>query len=345
MKAYKIKSGKWQCRPVDHYEYDSSGKRTRTVFACITRDTKDECLEAGYAFRRDHKIKKEIKPLTFSAALQKYIDLKAPVLSPTTLAGYYSLKKTAYKSLDDLILDDITPIVLQAWVSEYSIKHKPKTVRNAHGLVISVLGTFRPDVRYDVKLPQKNPPQLYTPTDADIKKLLDYCAGTELEKAVLLAALGTLRRGEVFALTYDDISGDTVSVNKSKVKDRNNKWVIKPPKTPDSVRSVVLPHSAIVRIIRNPDPSGFVIASDPRKIDADFVDALDDCGLPHFRFHDLRAYAASVRHALGIPDQYIMADGGWKSDVVLKQIYRRTMADKKEEFTNKINDHFSDMLK
>lgn len=345
MKAYKTKSGKWQCRPVDHYEFDEAGRRTRTVFACITRDTKDECLEAGYAFRRDHKNKKETKPLTFAAALQKYIDLKAPVLSPTTIRGYYTLKNNAYKLLNDLSLDDISSVVLQAWVAEYSIGHTAKTVRNAHGLVAAVLGTFRPGVRFDVSLPQKTPPVLYTPTDADIKLLLEHCAGTELEKAVLLAALGTLRRGEVCALTYADISGDAVSVNKSMVKDRNNNWIVKSPKTPDSFRTVILPHSAIVRILRDPDPSGRVITSNPWKMTDEFVRALDACGLPHFRFHDLRAYAASVRHAIGIPDQYIMADGGWKTDAVLKQIYRRTMADKQSEFTNKINSHFSEMLK
>lgn len=37
-----------------------------------------------------------------------------------------------------------------------------------------------------------------------------------------------------------------------------------------------------------------------------FTDILKKVGLPHFRFHDLRHYCASIRHALGIPDAYIM---------------------------------------
>ena len=344
MKAIKTKSGKWQCRPVDHYEKDENGKR-RVVLACITRDTKDECLEAGYAYKRSHEVyEKKAPPLTFSVALQKYIDLKSPVLSPTTLRGYYTLKNNAYDLINDLPISDITSVILQTWISSYSSGRTPKSVRNAYGLAMSVISMFRPGIRFDVRLPAKRPPQLYTPTDADIKLLLDHCSGTELEKAVLLAALGTLRRGEVCALTYDDISGDAVTVNKSMVKDRNNKWIVKAPKTPESFRTVVLPHSAIERILRDPDPSGRIITTNPWKMTDNFVRALDECGLPRFRFHDLRAYAASVRHAIGVPDQYIMQDGGWKSDLVLKQIYRRTMADKQEEFTNKINTHFSDML-
>ena len=68
------------------------------------------------------------------------------------------------------------------------------------------------------------------------------------------------------------------------------------------------------------------------------------CGLPHFRFHDLRAYSASIRHAIGIPDQYIMREGGWKTDTVLKAIYRRTMQDKEAEFSAKMNTHFLQIL-
>ena len=42
-----------------------------------------------------------------------------------------------------------------------------------------------------------------------------------------------------------------------------------------------------------------------------------------FRFHDFRHYSASIMHAIGIPDQYIMARGGWKTDTVLKAVYRK----------------------
>ena len=48
-------------------------------------------------------------------------------------------------------------------------------------------------------------------------------------------------------------------------------------------------------------------------------------------------------HAIGIPDQYIMARGGWKSDVVLKNIYRGTMDDYEKVFTDKTNEHFNNL--
>ena len=48
-------------------------------------------------------------------------------------------------------------------------------------------------------------------------------------------------------------------------------------------------------------------------------------------------------HAIGIPDQYIMARGGWKTDTVLKAVYRNVINDEQKKFTDKINSHFTTM--
>lgn len=341
MKAVKTKSGKWKCRPVDHYEY-VDGKR-KVVLGCVTADTKRKALELAYDYERDRK---KAEPITFGAALQKYIDLKRQVLSATTIArGYESIQRNAFGSISGLNLDAITSEIIQAWISEYSVNHSAKSVANAHGLLMAVMSMFRPAARFSVSLPKRNPPQLYTPTDSDIKRLLDHIAGTEIEKAVLLSAFGTLRRGELCAITVDDVNGDVITVNKSLVKDKNGVWFVKAPKTPDSVRTVKYPPEVIKRVVRDCAPSGMLLQLTPDQITRRFPRILKKCGLPPFRFHDLRAYAVSIRHALGIPDQYIMRDGGYKTDFVMKQIYRRTMADKEKKFDEKINSHFAEMLR
>ena len=38
-----------------------------------------------------------------------------------------------------------------------------------------------------------------------------------------------------------------------------------------------------------------------------------------------------MAHSLGIPDSYIMAAGGWKTDHVLKSVYRHAQKDKEED--------------
>jgi integrase len=59
----------------------------------------------------------------------------------------------------------------------------------------------------------------------------------------------------------------------------------------------------------------------PNMITMSFQRAIKRAGLPHFRFHDLRHYSASMMHALGIPDKYIQSRGGWASNSVLRSVY------------------------
>lgn len=342
MKAVKTASGKWRVRPVDHYEYDETGKR-RVVLACITRDTKQEALRAGYAYEREHKVKNE-EPLIFSAALEKYISLREPVLSPSTVRSYRYVQRSAFAALDDLPVSRITSEILQSWISFYSSDHSAKSVKNAAALVSSVLKMFRPSDRFDVRLPQKDVPDLYTPTDQDVRQLLDFVSGTDLERAILLASLGTLRRGEICALLREDISGTIVSVSKDMVLSPSREWIVKAPKTPQSVRRVKLPEAAIQILIRDRAPGDRIVSMNPQYLTKRFQIARESAGLPYFRLHDLRAYSASIRHAIGIPDQYIMQAGGWKTDAVLKQVYRRTLSDKSAEFEKLASDHFADLL-
>ena len=70
-----------------------------------------------------------------------------------------------------------------------------------------------------------------------------------------------------------------------------------------------------------------------------FIRLRDSLGLK-CRFHDLRHYAASIMHSIGIPDQYIMERGGWSSDAILKSVYRNVLKDKNNEFTDKTNEYF-----
>ena len=173
--------------------------------------------------------------------------------------------------------------------------------------------------------------------DRDIKTLLQHVEGKELEIAIFLAAFGPLRRGEICALDSDDIHGNVIDVNKSMVMGPDKMWHIKPPKTFGSYRQVEFPGFVIERMR---GIEGRIVKATPDQITHRFERAIKSTGLPKFRFHDLRHYAASIMHAIGVPDQYILQRGGWATDNVMKTVYRDVIDLETVRQTKKINRHF-----
>ena len=270
-------------------------------------------------------------------AVTRYIALKEPVLSPSTTTAYRSIARTHLEAIADISIQAIDNKTLQRWIGDLSQTHTPKTVRNIYGLVVSSIIQFSPGAVFSVRLPAKEKPELYIPTDADIQKLLQHIKGKEIEIAVYLAAFGPMRRGEICAITSEDVKGNFVTVNKSMVHNPDKTWSIKQPKTYAGFREIEYPQFVIDRI---QGIEGRLVKGTPDQISNRFNRALRFAGLPHFRFHDLRHYAASIMHAIGVPDVYIMSRGGWSSDRVLKEIYRGELDDQKRQFTNLINGHF-----
>ena len=53
----------------------------------------------------------------------------------------------------------------------------------------------------------------------------------------------------------------------------------------------------------------------------------------------------SILHAIGIPDKYIMARGGWKSNFTMNNVYNHALKEKANEFDIKISEHFKEVAK
>ena len=111
------------------------------------------------------------------------------------------------------------------------------------------------------------------------------------------------------------------------------------PKTYASFRTIQYPHQVIEYIGRGIGP--LITIKTPDQLSEQFRHAVRNAGLPHFRLHDLRHYGASILHAIGIPDEYIIKRGGWATDGVMKRIYRDTLSDVEQEMNSRIIAHFS----
>lgn len=335
--AKKLASGSWRCLVYDYT--DENGKRHYKSFTCSDPSPKGkrvaEKLAADYAEEKGKKTKESI---TFGAALDKYIADRQSVLSAATIREYKRTKRANLKEFENIKIDDITQEYIQEFINRLSKDKSPKTVRNIHGIISAVIKLFRPEMALNTALPQKVPPKLYIPTDRDIQTLLSQIDDDDMMIAVLLAAFGPLRRSEICGLEDTDFNGNIAHVQRAVVLDENKQWVDKTTKSVAGNRFVPLPDFVIDRIRGR---KGRIVHLKPNQISDRFIDIVARSGLQHFRFHDLRHYCASIQHALGIPDAYIMQRGGWGSDAVLKQVYRHALSDKSEQMNNIANEHFS----
>lgn len=314
---------------VQVYDYtDEDGKKHYKSFTAPTKAQAQALATEWKNHRRELK-----EALTVSQACERYIEMKRNVLSPYTITGYETaLRRINRYAVSRVDLSILRNEDLQLFVSELSGAVSPKSIRNTIGLISAALKVFLPKFDTAITLPAKVKPKLYIPTASDVQVLLDNCGTPELKLAVLFAAVGTMRRGEACAVTFSDVdyAAQTIEINKAMAKVGNSpEWVVKSPKTYSSYRRIRMPQY-IMDMIKMLDDGrrNSVIGLTPDQVYDRFSVALRHSGLPSFRYHDLRHYAASKMHADGIPQRYIEALGGWEpGSNVLKQIYENVYDD------------------
>lgn len=312
IKAELLPSGSYRVRKT------ISGKSIQIVF-----DHKPSQTEIIKAL----SIKTDSTPVkgSFYACANDYIESKSHVISPSTTRGYISILANLPATFTHKKLSQISQIDIDAVINEYAADHSPKSTRNAHGFISAVLRKFRPEIHIYTTLPHKAPKSGYIPSKSDILQILEASKGTPYHIPFQLGCMG-LRLSEICALTLDDINKDenTLTINKALVKDKNGKYVLKATKTESGTRSLYCPNALINEIMEN----GAIYDGHPNNCLKALNRIQDKLGLPRCRFHDLRHFFASYSHSQGVSDADIMASGGWKSDHVMKSVYRHEMAQK-----------------
>ena len=264
----------------------------------------------------------------FVSCAKKYVESKNKVLSPNVVKLYNDYIDAALpKWFLDIKMNEMTQVQIQTVINDYSKDHKPKTVRNLHGFISAVIKMYRPNMIIRTTLPQRQKYEPYVPSSDEVKQILDMSVGTQYHIPFQLGILG-MRRGEICALTLDDLDGNTVKINKALALNDDNKFVVKPtPKTDESNREIYIP-DALAKEIKE---TGYIFIGFPNMLLKALHRYQKKLGIPSFRFHDLRHFYASYAHSMGMSDADIMKSGGWKSDHVMKNVYRHAMKDKLQE--------------
>lgn len=332
-KAKKTKSGNWRCLVYDHTT--DEGKR---IYKSFTAPTKKEAEYLASQYKMTNK--ETSVDLLFKDAANNYIESKKNTLSPTTIKGYQCIHRNNFPAIYHMKLSQFNSANVSAWIGSLSYL-SPKTVKNIYGLFVAILDFNGVSHNFKVKLPQKRKIELYVPTDEEVKTVINHFKANndkDMVIAIYLAAYGTLRRSEICALSAADVKGNCIRINKAAVYDGPD-IVLKEPKTASSNRIIELPEFVIKYLPKR----GKLVNITPHTLTNRFERCFYELEIKKFRFHDLRHYSASIMHAIGVPDVYIMERGGWKSDTTLKNIYRNSINDFQRKYINQTNDYFSKM--
>lgn len=334
-KAKMLPSGSWRVNL--YVGRDLSGKR---IYKSFTAPTKREAEYLAASYGVSGRNGTPTTELTLSEAYTRYIDSKSNVLSPSTVREYRAAAKRDFPALMPLRLKTLTQEQIQIAVNQMALNHSPKSVRNAHGLLSAVLSVYAPTMQLTTTLPQKIKNEIDIPTEVEVKALLEATEGKPLHIAILLGAVGTLRRSEVCALLKSDVTGFGVSINKAMVQSEKKEWVIKTTKTTAGTRFVELPRYVLDEL--KAVSTDRVYPFSPSTLTNRFA-LLSKAVLGRpLHFHALRHYAASALHALGVPDLYIMQRGGWKSRETLDRVYQHILSDEQKRYNDQITSHFED---
>lgn len=330
MKIERLDSGSYRIRK------QFEGKRYTIIL-----DYKPTQKEAVQLLTEEFKKTKVVcNRLSFENAAKEYIVTKENVLSPSTIRGYYGIINALSKTFLSKNILTITTLDVQREINAYSKNHAPKTVKNMNGFITAVMRMFCPNTQIITTLPQRVRKAPYIPSDEDVKRILQAAEGTKFKIPIILAIYG-LRRSEICALdATTDLNGNILTINKALVQNEHGEWVLKTTKSECGTRSIFLPDS-VIELIRD---AGIIYKGDPSRISRFLMKKQDELGIPRFSLHKLRHYYASMAHSLGIPDQYIMQDGGWKTKSVLDAVYQHAMSDKKNDMQKFVAEYISEVI-
>ena len=337
-KVEKLSSGNYRIRTS---YVDETGKQR---FKSFTAETPKEVKLLASQFEVERKHKSKPENITLSDAIERYINNREYILSPSTVVGYNQLKKNAYASIIDMRIGYITKEDIQKAINDYAKDHSPKSVRNALGLLSVALKEVYPSLDVNgVKLPQKRKTEVAIPTPDEAKMMLEAAKGKEMYLPLLTAMYTGVRKSELFALTWEDINFEqnTININKAIVRNKDGVYVVKPTKTTNSTRVIPLPKVVKEELeLRLQDGKEELFDIPLETFDNRYKLMMGRLGLK-YNFHAMRHYYASILHMLNVPDQYAMKLTGHATDNMLKKVYQHTLADEQQAIAARVEEFFN----
>ena len=308
----------------------------------VTALSEKECISKARLIKAEYKADMRVQRaagITLRQAIDKYIDKRRNVLSPSTIRTYVGYSKNRFKDIMDKPIKNIKD--WQTICNDEAALCSPKSLKSAWMFTASVLRENGLDVP-KVKLPQiiQREPIFLEPEQIPI--FIKAIKGMDCEIPALLA-LHSLRQSEIWAEPEIDLEAKIIKVRGAVVRDETNAFVKKPTnKNQSSRRDVPIMIPELTAAIMEQRKLGKPLLLQIPTVAHKQIDRI--CrknGFSEVGLHGLRHSFASLAYHLGIPEMYVMQIGGWSDYGTMRKIYTHFSKQDSLKSQNKMHEFFN----
>jgi integrase len=288
-------------------------RRTKTVAYEKKRD-----LQKMYVDFERECLRRQDTRDTVEEVLDAYIESRKRLgIKATTTRGYENCKSRLSTAIKEEIAAEVTPYLIDKFISDNADKWSPKTIRNTISVLSSAydraihLGLLTDNPCRRVTLPKNTKKEVDIFNEENVGKFLRALDKERLDFKVAyeLALLCGLRRSEILGLREEHISIPFKAVTVAETRHRvSDSEIVQDTKTATSHRVLALPESLaedIDVLIKEHHAfeydhtdyliqDGFGQPMNPSTLSNHIYKIEADNGLPHVSLHDLRHTFASM---------------------------------------------------
>ncbi len=286
---------------------------------------------------------------------------KPPMARHTTYVQYRSMiHKHLVPGLGQVFLQKLTVQQLQAFYAQKIEEGlKTRTIAIIHAVLHKALenavkwNLLSRNIATLATVPQKTSHEVKTLSASEARKLIEAAQDSRIEALLVLAITTGMRRGELLGLRWDDIDLELGILRIC----RTVNWIAgfgfieNDPKTKASRRRITLPSVAIEALRKHrirqdqakqqagtkwiekglvfPNTLGNFLG--PNHLLTMFQRVLDQAGLPHMRFHDLRHSAATILLTMGVHPKVVQELLGHSSITMTMDTYSHLLPSMQKE--------------
>ena len=290
-----------------------------------------------------------------------------------------SIRSRTHERYEEYVRLHIVPIIGHIQLQKLTAQHikalyskkldeglSPTTVNSLHGVLHKALEDavkwelVVKNVSHIVDPPRRAHYEITALTMEQAQKLLETAKGHNMEALFMLALTTGMRRGEILALKWQDVSfiEKTIQVRRTFTRTPGHRYVEAETKTKRSRRNIVLPQIVVDLLLQHRVHQAEVKSEagehwqerdlvfctslgtplNPNKVLERFKTLLKRAGLPDMRFHDLRHSAATILLTMRIHPKIVQELLGHNQISMTMDIYSHVLPTMQGDAMSQLND-------